>query len=220
MPTSLKIMRKKTILQISLLILLIFFTFLIFIFYYEENVSENLILTDKMNNLDKNDKINSQENLIEDIRYTTKNLRGDVYEILADTGETNKENPEILFLKNVKGNIKFISKNKENVQLKSNFANFNTKTFETTFIIDVKVSRKDEIITGDKLYLVFDLESESNGGSLNKEQNILRMSDNVLFQKPGYTLKADILEIDMVTKNLKIYMNNETQKVTGKTTLK
>ena len=220
MPTSLKIMRKKTILQISLLILLIFFTFLIFIFYYEENVSENLILTDKMNNLDKNDKINSQENLIEDIRYTTKNLRGDVYEILADTGETNKENPEILFLKNVKGNIKFISKNKENVQLKSNFANFNTKTFETTFIIDVKVSRKDEIITGDKLYLVFDLESESNGESLNKEQNILRMSDNVLFQKPGYTLKADILEIDMVTKNLKIYMNNETQKVTGKTTLK
>jgi len=213
-------MRKKTILQISLLILLIFFTFLIFIFYYEENVSENLILTDKMNNLDKNDKINSQENLIEDIRYTTKNLRGDVYEILADTGETNKENPEILFLKNVKGNIKFISKNKENVQLKSNFANFNTKTFETTFIIDVKVSRKDEIITGDKLYLVFDLESESNGESLNKEQNILRMSDNVLFQKPGYTLKADILEIDMVTKNLKIYMNNETQKVTGKTTLK
>ena len=220
MPTSLKIMRKKTILQISLLIILIFFTFLIFIFYYEENVSENLILTDKMNNLNQSDKINSQENLIEDIRYTTKNLRGDVYEILADTGETNKENPEILFLKNVKGNIKFISKNKENVQLKSNFANFNTKTFETTFISDVKVSRKDEIITGDKLYLVFDLENESNSENLNKEQNILRMSDNVLFQKPGYTLKADILEIDMITKNLKIYMNNETQKVTGKTTLK
>ena len=137
--------------------------------------------------------INSQENLIEDIRYTTKNLRGDVYEILADTGETNKENPEILFLKNVKGSIKFISKNKENVQLKSNFANFNTKTFETTFISDVKVSRKDEIITGDKLYLVFDLENESNSENLDKEQNILGMWDNVLVQKPGYTLKADIL---------------------------
>ena len=112
------------------------------------------------------------------------------------------------------------SDNRTNIILTSDFANFNTKTFETTFISDVKVSRKDEIITGDKLYLVFDLENESNSENLNKEQNILRMSDNVLFQKPGYTLKADILEIDMITKNLKIYMNNETQKVTGKTTLK
>ena len=53
------------------------------------------------------------------------------------------------------GTIK--SKNKPDVLLTSDFANFNTKTFETTFIDNVKISRNDEIITGDELYLVLRL---------------------------------------------------------------
>ena len=39
------------------------------------------------------------------------------------------------------------------------------------------------------------------------------MSYNIFFKKPGYTLKADILEIDLITKNMKIYMNNNSKKV-------
>ena len=39
------------------------------------------------------------------------------------------------------------------------------------------------------------------------------MSNNVLFQKPGYEMKADVLEIDLITKNLKIYMHNSNNKV-------
>ena len=39
------------------------------------------------------------------------------------------------------------------------------------------------------------------------------MSYNVLFQKPGYEMKADVLEIDLITKNLKIYMHNSSNKV-------
>ena len=46
-----------------------------------------------------------------------------------------------------------------------------------------------------------------------KEENLIRMSNNIFFKKPGYTLKADILEIDLITKNTKIYMNNSLEKV-------
>ena len=56
--------------------------------------------------------------------------------------------------------------------------------------------------------------------SLNKEQNLLRISENVIFKKPGYNLKADVIEIDLISKNLKIYMNNKLNKVIGSSTVK
>ena len=52
-----------------------------------------------------------------------------------------------------------------------------------------------------------------------KDENLLRMSQNVFYKKPGYTLKADIIEIDLITKNSKIYMNTDTKKVVGTTFL-
>ena len=61
--------------------------------------------------------------------------------------------------------------------------------------------------------MVFDVDEKNTQNNLSKEQNILRMSYNVLFQKPGYEMKADVLEIDLVTKNLKIYMHNSSNKV-------
>ena len=45
------------------------------------------------------------------------------------------------------------------------------------------------------------------------------MSHNILVQRPGSTLKADVIEIDLITKNLKIYMLNKNNKVKVKTKL-
>ena len=39
------------------------------------------------------------------------------------------------------------------------------------------------------------------------------MTGNVFFEKPGYNLKTDIVEIDLITKNSKIYMKDELKKV-------
>ena len=125
-----------------------------------------------------------------------------------------------MFLTNVKSKIIFYDTKKENINLKSNFANFNTKTFETTFIKNVEITRYNETITGDELYMVLDIDNENTQNNLNKEENILRMSYNVLFQKPGYELKADVLEIDLLTKNLKIYMHDSKEKVLINTKLK
>ena len=47
-------------------------------------------------------------------------------------------------------------KNKTNIKLTSDYANFNTKTFETTFIDNVQILRNDETILGNQVYLVFD----------------------------------------------------------------
>ena len=183
---------KKTLIQTLLIVILILLNFVVFNFYYKADFKKDQVDLKNKEIGEKSLKVKKND-LIENLKYTSNNSRGDIYELFADFGEANLENPDIMFLTNVNGRIK--SKNKPDVLLTSNFANFNTKTFETTFIDNVKISRHDEIITGDELYLVLDLDKDD----LNKEENLLRMSNNVFFKKPGYSLKADIVEIDLIS---------------------
>ena len=207
-------MTKKTLLQISLSVVLVFFIYLVFKIYYQSDkllTKEDQIINDSSENNQKED----SQNLIKDIKYTSNNSNGDIYEIIADYGESNFESPELMYLTNVKANIIFKNKDQGKVNLTSNFANLNTETFETTFTNNVKITKNDETITGGELYLVLDSEINND----NKEENLLRMTKNVFYKKPGYTLKADIIEIDLITKNSKIFMNTSTKKVIGTTLL-
>ena len=208
---------KKTLIQTFLILTLILLNFVVFNFYYKADFKKDQ--TDLKNQEIEEKSLNVKNNdLIENLKYTSNNSRGDIYELFADFGEANKKNPDIMFLTNVNGRIK--SKNKPDVLLTSKFANFNTKTFETTFIDNVKISRHDEIITGDELYLVLDRDKNDFKENLNKEENLLRISNNVSFKKPGYSLEADIVEIDLITKNSKIYMKNGIKKVSVTSVLK
>ena len=208
---------KKTLIQTFLILTLILLNFVVFNFYYKADSKKDQ--TDLKNKEIEEKILNAKKNnLIENLKYTSNNSRGDIYELFADFGEANKENPDIMFLTNVNGRIK--SKNKHDVLLTSKFANFNTKTFETTFIDNVKILRHDEIITGDELYLVLDRDKNDFKENLDKEENLLRISNNVSFKKPGYSLEADIVEIDLITKNSKIYMKNGIKKVSATSVLK
>ena len=210
-------MNKKTIVQIFLIIILILITFLFFNLYYVDNSKQ--VKTNSTMNIDDLDKSNDNDNnLIKDIKYSSNNNKGDIYEILADYGEPSLIDPNLMFLTNVTATIIFVDK--ADVRLKSKFANFNTKTFETTFINDVKIVRSDEIITGDELYLVLDSDPELLKKNPNIEQNLIRISRNILYEKPGYILKADVIEIDLITKNSKIYMNDKLKKVLAQSKIK
>jgi hypothetical protein len=206
-------MQKKTIIQIFLLLFLILLSYLTFNIFYESQNYKNQSKNNEKVDSDKSGLEESDKNLIKNIKYKSNNTRGDIYEILADYGEVSLEDPDLMYLTNVTSNILF--EDKPNVLLTSSYANFNTKTFETTFIDNVKILRSDEIITGDELYLVLDSEND-----IIKEKNLLRMSHNVVFKKPGYNLKADIFEIDLITKNSKVYMNKNLKKVTATSTIK
>ena len=205
-------MEKKTILQILIIFFILLISYFIFKIYYDQDAQKK---NSTNKNEEKREKVISNEgqNLIKDIKYTSNNTRGDIYEIIADYGETSLEDPDLMFLTNVTGNIIF--EKKENIKLISNFANFNTKTFETTFLNNVEVKRGKEIITGNELYLILDVSEEIIKNNPKIDQNLIRMSYNVLFESPGYTLKADILEIDLISKNMKIFMHNKTKKVTA-----
>ncbi len=210
-------MEKKTLVQIFLFILLILLVLFTFIFFYNSDEVKQSSGKSENNNINTSSGQDNQ-NIIENIKYTSSNNNGDIFEIFADFGEPSSINPELMLLKSVKAQIIFTSKN--NINLISDFADFNTKTFETLFFDNVKITRLDEVMTGEKLYLVLENDDELVEKDLKKEQNILRMSNNILFEKPGYSLKADILEIDLITKNLKIYMNDKVEKVFGSSKIK
>ena len=80
----------------------------------------------------------------------------------------------------------------------------------------MQVKRDKEIITGDELYLVLEQDDKKKLNKPDIEENLIRISNNVMYKKPGYSLKADILELDLITKNIKIYMLNEKQKILAK----
>lgn len=210
-------MGKKKLIQIFLLILLIVITFLIFNVYYK---TDKTFESSKKIEFKSNEetKSNEDKNVIQDIRYTSNNSNGDILEILADYGEPSEEIEDLMYLTKVAANITF--KNKPDIKLISDYANLNTKTFETTFLNNVKIFRDDEIIFGNELYLVFDQTESNLKDDPNLDQNLIRISHDVIFKKPGYILKADVIEIDLITKDTKIYMNNQNDKVQASSKLK
>ena len=212
-------MGKKTLIQIILLIFLIVITFLFFKVYYNSNSDTSL---NKENLTEKNKEIKEvkkdEKNLIQNISYTANNNKGDIYLLLAETGEIYLDNPDLMFLTKVDGKITL--KDGEIITVNSDFANFNTKTFETTFINNVIVKKSDEVVTGAELYLVLEEKVNKSLKSNQEDKNLIRVSRNVFYTKPGYTLSADILEIDLITKNIKIYMTDKYKKVIATTQIK
>ena len=211
-------MGKKSLIQICLVVLLFIITLLIFNHFYISNNSLENSKNKEVTNIKKDDEQIIDKNIIENVQYSLNNNKGDIYQVLADFGEINLDNPNLMFLTNV--NASLILANKTNIILTSDFANFNTKTFETTFINNVKVKREEETIIGDELYLVLEREKNENDNTPILEENLIRISNNILYKKPGYSLKADILEMDLITKNIKIFMLDKQKKVFAKTTIK
>ena len=190
-------MNKKIFFQLTLLTLIIFLV-TIFILYYNnnnaKNTSDNLKIIENLNKKTET----SNENIIKDIRYFSKDDQNNSYEIISDYGVINLDNPDITFMTNVTASIYL--ENSDNIIITSKFANFNNNNYETEFYENVNIVRADERIKSQKLEF-----------SLIKD--LILISNQVILEKPGFNLKADKVEIDLITKDSTIYMDDSTKKV-------
>ena len=139
---------------------------------------------------------------MKNVKYFSKDSKGNEFTILAKEGEIDLDNPNIIFLKEVDGLIKLIDS--EKIIIDSNFGKYNTNNSSAIFSKNVKVNYLDNVITGE--YLDFIL-----------ERNTLIFSENIIFENPKNIVKSDVVEIDISTKNTKIYMFEENKKVNIKT---
>ena len=188
-------MDKKSIIKIVLILLTIFSLFIYFSYYFSKKIDSNLVIkATEMEDLANE----SNENVIKGIRYYSENKNGDSYVIFSDYGKINLENTDLTYMTNVTAIVNL--KNSEEIQITSNFANFNHISYETEFFEKVIIIRGNEKITSEKL-------------KFSLEENVVVLSKDVIFNKPGFNLKADRVEIDLITKNSKIIMNDKEKKV-------
>ena len=141
----------------------------------------------------------SDSNQIKDIKYSSKDLKGNEYILLAKEGEIDLDNNDIIFLKDVTAYIKLIKDN-EIITIISNYGKYNTVNYDTIFSDDVKINYLENQIIGDYL-------------DLSIMKNMLIISKNVIYTNPENILKADVVELDTVTKDTKIFMYNSKEKV-------
>ncbi len=185
---------KKTIFFFFILALLILI-YLIYIEVYKKKKSENISENINEKILDEN---TFSSNTIKDVNYISRDTKGNEYIIYASTGEIDINNPDVIYLTSVKASINL--KNSNTVDISSDFGKYNTKNFDTIFSKNVIVKYLENKITGE--YLDFSL-----------ERNLMVISRDIVYTNLDNILVADVLEMNIETKDTKIYMYENKKKV-------
>ena len=137
-------------------------------------------------------------NIMKNVNYSSKDAEGNEYIIYASEGEIDYSNPEVIFLKNVKAIIKLVEA--DNVKIFSDFGKYNINNFDTIFSKNVIINYIDNKIEGQ--YLDFSI-----------ERNSMIISKNVTLTNLNNTIKTDVVELNIKTKDTKIYMYDKNKKV-------
>jgi hypothetical protein len=190
-------MKKKIILKIILILSLMIITWFIYSEYFRENISKLSKSVNPTTELEEETVYNS--NIIKDINYTSRDLKGNEYILVAKEGEIDLDNSDIIFLTDVTAYVKLV-KNSELIVITSNYGKYNTVNYDTIFSKNVKIDYVDNIITGD--YLDFSM-----------IKNLLIVSRNVVYKNLENTMKADVIELNTTTKDTKIFMYNSNEQV-------
>ena len=198
-------MKIKIILSASVLIF--FFTFLIF-FYTKSSNDKNLIEKEKVVKLVENENIEilnekiESLNIIEDVSYSAKDVRGNEYFLKAREGTIDQNESNFIFLKSVKAIIDL--KDYKLIEISSDFGKYDINNYDTIFSKNVIITYLDNIITGDYLDFSWD-------------KNLMLVSRDVILKNNKNSLQADVIEMDIEKRDIKIFMYEDSKKVNIRT---
>ena len=198
-------MKRKIILSASVLIF--FFTFLIF-FFTKSNNDKNLIEKKKAVKLADNENIEiSNENIeslniIEDVSYSAKDPKGKEYFLKAREGTIDQNESNFIFLKSVNAIINL--RDYKVIEISSDFGKYDINNYDTIFSKNVVITYLDNIITGDYLDFSWD-------------KNLMLISRDVILKNNKNSLQADVIEMDIEKRDIKIFMYEDRKKVNIKT---
>jgi LPS export ABC transporter protein LptC len=188
-------MNKKILMQALMIILIIVIFLSIYLKYFKKkpnNLTESSIIEKVETTL------NTSSNYIEEINYTSFDAKGNEYKITAEQAEIDKDNEDIMFLKNIVAYI-FI-KDSDTIKITSDFGKYNSKNYDTIFSKNVIVIYPGHKIIGE--YLDFSFLS-----------NLGTISTDVIYIGNKTKLFADRVEVDLITKDTKIFMNDNSKKI-------
>jgi lipopolysaccharide export system protein LptA len=194
-------MNKKTAIQLILLSIIIIILSVTFFTYFNNPQKKNSKLDKKKlsNNESKFEKKNEASNNIENLKYIATDKSGNQYLINAKEGTLNDEDNKLIKMKTVSAEVTFVN-NSETIKIFSDSAIYNTVNFDTQFSQNIKVIYGQHKIDCEFADLIF-------------SNNLAIFYDNVVYQNIDTKLYADKMEIDLITKDSKVYMNDINAKV-------
>ena len=185
----------KTLIQLVLLLILILIIFFISnkYFYAEDKIDE----VKKTGNLkiEKNDLLNNEtdkknmNNEIINLTYEKFDTNGNKYQIKAKKGILDDTSPNIINMNEVEASLIYL--NNEKLIINSKEAIFNKESFKTTFSKNVKLLYKEQTLESDNLEFLID-------------KNIAIFRDNVKYYNQDIEAFADIVNINLLTKEIDI----------------
>ena len=187
----------KKLAQFLLLSLII----IIGIFFYQKYFTKKNLdpeLKKLENSSTDQDLSESKNNLIKNLKYDVIFDDNTQYIITAKFSEITYENDvEVVIMKDVVA--RFIDEDSTTITITADDALFNNSSYDSNFENNVKIVYLENIILSDKL-------------DLNFTENIVKIYDNVVYENYQSLGKADNILIDLITKNIEIYMNNSNNK--------
>ena len=172
----------------------IFISIISIISYYKYSKEKNVLRVDKV--VSDDDLYDS--NIMENVSYSSKDAKGNEYIVKASQGEIDYDKPNVIYLTDVKAFIKLTNSN--NVTITSDYGRYNSNNFDTIFSKNVIINYLDNKITGE--YLDFSI-----------KRNSMIISRNIIYTNLENILKADVVEIDINTKDTKIFMYKNDKQV-------
>ena len=194
-------MNKKTTIQILLIFLIFLFSLLFYLRYFKnsQKISENIPKEEKQIITSQND----NSTYIDNVNYISFDTRGNRYQITAEQAEIKIEDSDVMLLENV---VAYISiKDSDTIMISSNFGVYNSKNYDTIFSENVIILYPGHKITGEYLNLSF-------------LKNLGTISKDVIYKGKKTSLFADKVEINLTTKDTKIFMDDKNKKVLVKGT--
>ena len=181
-------MSKKTGLQVVMVLVIIIISFWFYLKYFTKNYEDVKEAPVKDKNYEHQ---NNSSTFINDINYVSTDVKGNKYQITAEQAEIKIENSDLMFLSDVEAFI-FI-KDKDTVKITSDFGKYNSKNYDTIFSKNVIVVYPGHKITG--AYLDFSFLT-----------NLGVFTTNVIYTGEKTNLFADKIEMNLTTKDTKIFM--------------
>ena len=176
----------------------IFFSFIFFIILVSFIYTKFFKVIETTKIIEEENKTKFNSNIINDVEYATKDKDGNYYLIKAKKGEIDFSNSNIIFLTDVYALITL--KDSDEIMIVSDFGKYNSYNFDTIFSKNVIINYLDNKITGE--YLDFSL-----------ERNSMIISKNVIYYSLKNKLKADVIEMNIKTKDTKIFMREQEKRV-------
>ena len=188
-------MNKKTLIQVLMVLLIVVISLLFYLKYFNKIPKD---FEEKITSEKTDDSKNSTSTYIDNINYVSSDDKGNKYQITAEQAEIGVEDSDTMFLENVIAYV--FMKDSDTVKITSDFGKYNSKNYDTIFSKNVIIIYPNHKITGEYLDFSF----------LN---NLGTMSINVVYNGDNKNLFADKIEMNLATKDTKIFMDSNNKKV-------